>query len=93
MLYYGFCISPNQYDSLQVRIWRKVDKKDKTDDRLSEAMLVTEDQFLKQYEEIDALTKKIRFKASRLSEGKLFQSLSNFYRSFVLLARSLPSDV
>jgi hypothetical protein len=30
-----------------VRIWRKIDKKDKTEARLSEALLVSEDTFLK----------------------------------------------
>lgn len=72
LLYYGFCISPNQYDSLQVRIWRKVDKKDKTDTRLADALLVSEEAFLKQYDEIDNQSKKIRFRASRLNDGKKY---------------------
>jgi len=39
---YGFCIPTNQYDSVQSRIWRKIDKKDKTESRLAEALLVSE---------------------------------------------------
>ena len=91
LLYYGFCIATNQYDSLQVRIWRKIDKKDKTEEGLSEALLVSEDTLLKQYEEIDNLTKKIRFKANRLNEGKLHAS--NISRSSVLFEGTLLGDV
>lgn len=67
---YGFCISNNQYDSVQTRIWRKVDKKDKTEARLAEALILNEEQYHKNYEEIDSLTKIIRFKPARLNEGK-----------------------
>jgi hypothetical protein len=74
-----------------VRIWRKIDKKDKTEVGLSEALLVSEDTFLKQYEEIDNLTKKIRFKANRLNEGKL--QASNISRSSVLFEGALLGDV
>ena len=93
LLYYGFCIAPNQYDSGQVRIWRKVDKKDKTDARLSEALLVGEDMFMKQYEEIDNLTKKIRFKANRLNQGNPPCSHLIFVRSTLLPESALPGDV
>jgi hypothetical protein len=67
---YGFCITPNQYDSVQVRIWRKVERKDKTEEKLAEALLVKEEQYLKHPDEINHLTKTIRFKAARLNEGK-----------------------
>lgn len=55
---------------MQTRIWRKVDRKDKTESRLSEALLVSETQFEESYEEIDTLTKTIRFKMNRLNEGR-----------------------
>jgi len=32
---------------VQVRIWRKVDRKDKTEERLAEALLVKEEQYIK----------------------------------------------
>jgi hypothetical protein len=54
---------------VQTRIWRKVDKKDKTEDRLSEALVVSEEQYVKNYDQIDQLTKIIRFKPARLNEG------------------------
>jgi hypothetical protein len=56
---------------LQVRIWRKVEKKDKTEDRLSEALLVSEADFNKKYDEIDNLAAKIRLRKSRLNEDLL----------------------
>ena len=67
---YGFCIGKNQYDSAQARIWRKVEKQDKTEERLARALLVTEEQYLESYEELESLTKVIRFKMNRLNPGK-----------------------
>ena len=55
---------------MQARIWRKVEKKDKTEAKLAEALVVTEEQYLKNYDSIDSLTKVIRFKPGRLNEGK-----------------------
>jgi hypothetical protein len=56
---------------VQARIWRKVDRKDKTEGRLAEALLMSEEQYLKEYEELDSLTKVIRLKYNRLNQGKL----------------------
>lgn len=81
---YGFCISNNQYDSVQTRIWRKVDKKDKTETRLAEALIVNEEQYHKNYEEIDSLTKTVRFKPARLNEGK--EKFANFIIYYFRLA-------
>jgi hypothetical protein len=64
---YGFCIAKNQYDSAQARIWRKIERQDKTEDRLSKALLVTEERYIESYEELDSLTKVIRFKMNRLN--------------------------
>jgi hypothetical protein len=72
-----------------VRIWRKVDKKDKTEDRLAEALMVSEEAFLKQYDDIGNLTKKIRFKANRLNEGKNFLFLLHLCRLIILSACAL----
>lgn len=58
---------------MQARIWRKVEKKDKTEAKLAEALVVSEDQYIKNYEEIDSMTKTIRFKPGRLNEGKICQ--------------------
>ena len=58
---------------MQARIWRKVEKKDKTEAKLAEALVVSEDQYIKNYEEIDSITKTIRFKPARLNEGKICQ--------------------
>jgi hypothetical protein len=55
---------------MQARIWRKVDVKDKTESRLAQAMIVSEAQYLKDYDEIDHLTKTVRFKINRLNDGR-----------------------
>ena len=52
-----------------------MDRKDKIESRLAEALLVSEEQYLKNYDEIDTLTKTIRFKLNRLNPGK--QLLTN----------------
>ena len=55
---------------MQIRIWRKVERKDKTESRLSEAICVTESQYHEKYEDLESLTKVIRFKMNRFNEGK-----------------------
>lgn len=67
---YGFCFVGNQYDSLSIRIWRSIEKEDKQKERLAKAMVVTEEDYHENYEELSQLTKIIQFKGTRLNEGK-----------------------
>jgi hypothetical protein len=77
-----------------VRIWRKVERKDKTESRLAEAMLVSEKEYIANYDDIDSLSRVIRFKMNRLNEGKINGFLSESeYRPLVLPSCSLPGAI
>ena len=71
LVFYGFCFYGNQYDSLECHIWRQLEREEKTQSRLARSLLLTEEDFLENYDDISSLAKAIRFKFSRLQEDLL----------------------
>lgn len=59
----------NQYDSLSFRIWRSIEKEDKTKFRLAQALIVKEDEYHENYDEINDLTKIVTLKSQKLNDG------------------------
>jgi hypothetical protein len=67
---YGFALEDNKYNSLWIRVWKKLDIKVKLseDDFVDKLLVLNEEAFIDP--EINEKTNRIRFKMNHLSEGK-----------------------
>ena len=84
LLFYGLCIPDNKYDSITVRIHKKVDKESKLGgaDKLIKAMVLDEDQVRHEFSTGHKTSKRIQLKPSKLDFITLAYLRAHLYATY-----------